>query len=124
MQIKIYLLGGRVEPVANIGASSEHDRVALWHGVVFVDQQSQIINLVEKRDPNISISVVQSDLFWSVESAQLVRTRDVLRVIDAGGSRLTGRWDPSPHRLGWCCCLCHLILFFVCSFELIRVITA
>ena len=92
-----WLLALRIEPVGNVGASSKDNRVTLRPSVVLINQQSQIVDLVEERYPDVAGCVVCCDLGRSVEAAQLVGSWDVLGLFDAGGAGLARRWNSGSH---------------------------
>ena len=53
-----WLLVLRIEPVGNVGASSEDNRITLRPCVVLINQQGQIVDLVEERYPDVAGCVV------------------------------------------------------------------
>ena len=53
-----WLLVLRIEPVGDVGASSEYNRITLRSSVVLINQQGQIVDLVEERYPDVAGCVV------------------------------------------------------------------
>ena len=82
--LSTYIFGFGVEPMGNIGASSEDDRVASGVSCIFVEKEGQIKHLVEEGNPAVAFGVVGSDFFRSIEATQFVWSWDVLGLLDLG----------------------------------------
>jgi len=92
-----YSFGVLVEPLRNVRAGSEHDRVTQGTSVVLVDEQSQVEDLVEEGDPALISSVVLCDLCRSVKVAKFVRSGNVFRFVDLGWLGLAGGGNSRSH---------------------------
>ena len=91
------LLGRWVEPVGDVRARRDNDRVTLLAGMVPIDQKGQVIDFIEEGNPDVSAGVVGGDLLGCVEAAKFVGARDVLRLFDARGARFSRGRDPCSH---------------------------
>ena len=74
---KTYLLGDWVEPMSDVRACGEDNRVTFRSSVILADQKSQVVDFVEERHPDVTRDIVIADFFRGVESAELVGSRQV-----------------------------------------------
>ena len=70
-------MGDWVEPMSDVRACGEDNRVTFRSSVILADQKSQIVDFVEERHPDVTRDVVVADFFGGVEPAELVGSGQV-----------------------------------------------
>ena len=80
IDVSLWLSVSRVEPVSDVGASSEDKRITERTLKVFSDQLGQVEDLIEKGDPAIIGGALRSNLRWEIEPSNGVSWREVLEV--------------------------------------------
>ena len=90
-------MGDWVEPMSDVRACGEDNRVAFRSSMILADQKSQVVDFVEERHPDVTRDVMVADFFRGVEPTQFVGSGQVHGLIVARWSRLARRWDSSSH---------------------------